>query len=303
MLDSALWVAILSGLGGMFGWGLADLFAKKTSDSIGEVSVLTLSHLLGTGSVVIGVLLYVFYTGAPVYVPTTTEILYLPLFGAVQACVYFLLYRAMRIGKASVVSPIFSAYSILIVLFAALIFGEVVSPVMYILLACIMAGMLCLSADAHSVGRGLLTFSEKGLPEVLASTVLAALGLLFWDRFVSGGDWLALTLYAYMFRTLAICIGVYVLGGRVRYTHARSMWLYLVCIGTCEIGAYLAVSWGYGATTYTAVVAILSGVFAIPTLVGAQLWLHEKITARQMVGIAVLLVSAFFVCLVSGASH
>ena len=38
MSDQAL--AIFAGLGGMFGWGLADFFAKRVIDSIGELKTL-----------------------------------------------------------------------------------------------------------------------------------------------------------------------------------------------------------------------------------------------------------------------
>jgi len=33
-MQTELLIAIIAGLGGMFGWGLADFFAKKTIDSI-----------------------------------------------------------------------------------------------------------------------------------------------------------------------------------------------------------------------------------------------------------------------------
>jgi len=42
-MQQELLIAVLAGLGGMFGWGFADFFAKKTIDEIGSVASLVCS--------------------------------------------------------------------------------------------------------------------------------------------------------------------------------------------------------------------------------------------------------------------
>ena len=43
-----LFLAILAGLCGMFGWGFADFCAKKTIDEIGDMATLAWGHIFGT---------------------------------------------------------------------------------------------------------------------------------------------------------------------------------------------------------------------------------------------------------------
>jgi drug/metabolite transporter (DMT)-like permease len=68
------------------------------------------------------------------------------------------------------------------------------------------------------------------------------------------------------------------------------VWKFLVLIGACEIVAYLAISYGYSATSLTSVVAILSGAFSLPVIVLARMFLNEHPTRVQTMGsIAVIL--------------
>ncbi len=47
-MNDSLLVAALAGLGGMAGWGMADFFAKKTIDRVGDITSLVWAHLFGT---------------------------------------------------------------------------------------------------------------------------------------------------------------------------------------------------------------------------------------------------------------
>ncbi len=47
-MNQELLIAVLAGLGGMLGWGLADFFAKKTIDEVGDVVSLVWAHIFGT---------------------------------------------------------------------------------------------------------------------------------------------------------------------------------------------------------------------------------------------------------------
>jgi drug/metabolite transporter (DMT)-like permease len=50
----------------------------------------------------------------------------------------------------------------------------------------------------------------------------------------------------------------------------------LALIGACEVIAYATISWGYGATPHTSIVALVSGAFSLPTIVLARLVLKER---------------------------
>ena len=47
-MPNELLIALVAGFGGMFGWGLADFFAKKTIDELGDVMTLAWAGGFGT---------------------------------------------------------------------------------------------------------------------------------------------------------------------------------------------------------------------------------------------------------------
>jgi drug/metabolite transporter (DMT)-like permease len=209
-------------------------------------------------------------------------------FGALQAAVYLLVYQGFSKGQLAVLNPIFASYSGFTALLSILVFGEAVTGHLMLALAVIFGGVFLLNVDIAALRERRLNFIRvPGFGDVAAATVLAALWTILWDQFVHGHDWLvyAAGMYFFMTVTLFIYAGVRRIGLRV--TKPR-VWPYLVLIGLCETIAYLAISWGYGATPYTSVVALLSGAFSLPTILLARLFLKERTTQLQALASAII---------------
>ncbi len=283
-------LAVLAGLGGMLGWGLADFFAKKTIDLIGDVQTLLLAHLFGAGAYLLVVAIRAAASHSvslPIDLPTW---LGLAFFGTLQAAVYLLVYRGFGKGQLAVLNPIFASFSGLTALLSIFAFGEVVSGHMALALALLFAGILLINLDVGAQREAQLRFARvPGFPEVAAATLLAAVWTILWDRFVHGHDWLVYAAGMYVFMTLALV--AYVLVRRVRVPMPKgSVWIWLALIGLCETGAYLAISLGYGATPHVSVVALLSGAFSLPTIFLARVFLKERTTGLQAVASLIILV-------------
>src|SRR5437763_781229 len=99
-MHQELLIAVLAGLGGMLGWGLADFFAKKTIDDIGSVASLAWAHIFGT--LIIGAFAVYQMTilGKNFTVPhdpaTWGGLIF---FGVLQAIVYLLVYIGFSKGQ------------------------------------------------------------------------------------------------------------------------------------------------------------------------------------------------------------
>src|SRR4051812_19318727 len=105
MSDTALAIAVLAGLGGMIGWGLADFFAKKTIDTIGDVTSLVWAHICGTALFAV-IVAYQLLAGHPVVLPQApSEWVGLLFFGVLQGLVYLLVYRGFGKGQVAVLNP------------------------------------------------------------------------------------------------------------------------------------------------------------------------------------------------------
>lgn len=160
-------------------------------------------------------------------------------------------------------------------------FGEVITGHAVFALATIFGGVLLLNADSQALLERRLGFVRvPGFPEIALATFLAAIWTLLWGRFINGRDPITYAALMYFFMTVTLML--YALVTEVSLSVSRpAVWLFLALIGLCETGAYLAISWGYAATTHLSIIALLSGAFSLPTIVLARIFLKERTTLLQ----------------------
>src|SRR5258708_6537523 len=112
MMHQQLLIAILSGLVAMFGWGFADLFAKKTIDEVGSIISLVWAHIFGTVALILIVLFRVVIIGGMISIPSNPNVWAgLLFFGILQMIIYLLVYQGFSKGQLAILSPIFASYS------------------------------------------------------------------------------------------------------------------------------------------------------------------------------------------------
>jgi len=122
-----------------------------------------------------------------------------------------------------------------------------------------------------------------GFKEVVLATLFASFWTLFWGKFVNDQDWLSYALFMYIFMTFAIL--ALVKFKKINLSIRQpNIWKFLIFIGLCETIAYLAISFGYSATSRISVIALLSGAFSLPVIVLARIFLKEKISLVQTIG-------------------
>lgn len=289
-------VAVLAGLGGMLGWGFADLFAKKTIDAIGDITTLVVAHIFGTGFVIIVALYEVVIGHSSILIPNNPAIwLGFLFFGILQALVYLLVYIGFGKGQVAVLNPIFSSFSGVVALIALVFLGEVVGTGVLVGLVITFGGVLLMNVDFAALRSRKLSFIKiPGFLEIAVATVLAAVWTLGWNSFVHGADWFSYMFWMYLAMTVTLLVYAFVRGVSLRVTE-RGAWKYLALIGLFEMGAYIAISWGYGVTGAIAIVAVLSGAFSLPTIIGARLWLKEHTTTLQLWGSICILIGVVLI--------
>lgn len=284
-MSSDLFIAVLAGLGGMFGWGLADLFAKKTIDRIGDVQSLAWAGVFGaaTFGLTAGYQTVIRDTAFTVPGDVLTWLL-LAFFGILQAAVYLFAYKGFGKGQVALLNPIFASFSGLVVLISIFVLGETLDSARLAAVAIIFVGVIALSLDLPAFGARRIAFTRvPGFNEVVIAAILAALWTILWSLFVDGKDAIAYAFWMFMFMTLAVFLWALVQKLPMR-VDSRSTWLFLALIGVSETIAYIAITLGYGATDQTSVVAVLSGGFSLPTIILAHYYLGERITKLQWIG-------------------
>lgn len=298
-MPSELLIAILAGLGGMLGWGLADFFAKKTIDKIGDVQSLAWAGVFGCGVFALAALYQIFINGSSLTIPQDALTwLLLAFFGVLQAAVYLFAYKGFGKGQVALLNPVFASFSGIVALVSILFLGEPTSGLRILILLIIFGGVILMSIDAEALRARRIAFTHvPGFREILIATVLAAAWTVLWYLFVNGKDWVAYALYMFVFMTIAVF--VFAWGKRLSLrVGGGNIWLFIALIGISETIAYLAITLGYGATSLTSVVAVLSGGFSLPTIVLAYIFLRERITAIQWVGCVLIVAGVMILPLV-----
>jgi drug/metabolite transporter (DMT)-like permease len=298
-MNHEFFIALLAGLGGMLGWGISDLFAKKTIDAIGDVKTLVLAHFFGSALVILAIIYRLFVTHGTVALPSTQiGWLSIALFGVVQAVVYILLYVGFGKGQIAVLNPIFSSFSGIVAIISILFLGEHAPPLLLGGLAFVFGGIMLMNVDINALrNKSFVLTQVPGFTYIAFGTMLAAVWTLGWNSVVHDKDWLAYGASMYLCMTIALVLYAYAtqLSLSVPY---RWAWKYLAVIGVFEAGAYLAISGGYALTNATAVVAVLSGAFSLPTIIGARVWLNEHTTRLQLWGSLIIVLGVIIIALV-----
>lgn len=288
-----LTIAILCGLAGMMGWGTSDFYAKKVIAQIGSLKTAIGLQIFG-GAALIAIF---FARGGAVPALTAPDLIKLAGLALLNAAGYLLLYSALEKGTLSIISPIAASSCGISALVCFFFFNESMSPQKVTGIAFIFAGILATSIDFKEIrsywGTGLL---GKGVLEALGVMIVMGLWFPLWSFFMKGKDLL------FWSTALKIGMGILMLG----YFYARSgskelipsyraVGPIIVVIALIDVAAYLAVSYGFYATSnLTSLITILAHAYSIPTLILAYLLLNERITTPQQGGIAMILFGIFF---------
>jgi drug/metabolite transporter (DMT)-like permease len=274
-------LASLLALGGALSWGVGDFVAGLAARRIAVLTVLGLSQAIGLA----GVLLWVLLASDPF--PGVPELFPAALAGVAGAIGLGALYRGLAVGAMGIVAPI-SAASPLVPLAVDAGRGVVPDPLQVLGVVLVLAGIVTLSRDPGSGGQRIA--AGAGL------AVVAALGFgLFVVGLDAGADesapWAVVAARSASV-TLAVAAAVFVT--RTSLRPPRALLPMLVGVGVFDTGANVLVAF---ATTKGAagIVAVLSALYPVVTVVLARLVLGEQLSVSRRVGGAVALAGAALV--------
>ena len=271
--------AVLLGIAAALSWGLADFAARFTGRAVGP----TLATLAMLATSAAAVSLYMGWHSVPV--EWSGASLALPaVSGLGIAAATLLLYFALSTGPITIVSPIAGSYPALIVAFEV-VTGFRPSIVQWLTMAATLAGVVVVArAGAH--------FSEddRFTPRALRQATLAAMGACFMfalgviagqqavpDQGELGTLWISRMV------AMLLLVGV-ALTRRDRPAFAWRWLPLLTAQGLLDAGAYLALFAG-SAGDSAAIVAVVSSAFGVVTTLLGRMFLRERITGLQWLGI------------------
>lgn len=283
---------LLGGLGAMFGWGFSDFFAKQSVAKLSPVAVLFWVQVLGL------IPLFLF-TGAHF----DLQLRSLDSWGALVAFAltdtvgYLLFYKALKVGKLSLVGPVFASYAAGAVLVTAVFERMVPDLVTSVLLGVMFVGIVLTSIELQSQTKKQKKATTRGV-------VLAGLGaLLFsfwypmWDLFVSreGGS---LDLVFFLRIGVSLLLFAWLVVTReLKLFVSKNRWsmVGLAIAGLGDACAYYALSIGYELGSNPNITTMFGSAYSLPTLFLARFILRERLNRFQYIGVVLLLVGVMLI--------
>ena len=284
-MSQELVIAILGGLGAAFGWGLSEFFAKKAVDKVGETTLMFWGMMFG----IIPALGY-FLMNLEAVSLTAYSLAALVLFGVFYTAAYLFHFRALEKGQVSIISPLTASYAAFTVLVSSLLFKEIITPFRWISLGLVFLGVIAISIDLSSLKK--LSFKKKdlakGIPQSLMAVAIFAFWYPLWDSFIESRNWIGLLVGLRLVQILTVYVLAKIQKVSLRVKEPQA-WGLLAAMGLLDGIGYVSFTWGFSATKMTSVVAMLSAIFPLPAIILARMFLKDKISKIQLIGVLIIL--------------
>jgi transporter family protein len=272
-------LSILSGIIGMFGWGIYDFLGGVFAKQIGSFKSLFWSQLAGLISVLL--LAFVFTTSHKIPV---LLIILLPIAAIIYSAGYLFFFKGFEIGNVSIVAATMNLWAVFTMLFAFIFMGQRLSTIQTFGVVMIISGVTLASVN-WSDGRNQKFQFSSGVKEAvlgafffgifwnISEIISEEVGWLLTTLLVKFGIVVFLLIFSFLTKRE---IGLKEISTKTKYT--------VVFMGMIEAGAVAVVN--YGLTIGDAIlVTPIASALSIVTITLAIIFLKDKVTKFQGLGI------------------
>ncbi len=272
-------LSILTGIGGMFGWGIYDFLGGVYAKQIGPFKSLFWSQLAG----LIFAFLLIFVFTISLNVPILIIIL-LPIAAIVYSAGYLFFFKGFEIGNVSIVAATMNLWAVFTMLFAFIFMGQRLSTLQSVGVFMIISGVTIAALNWSDIRNNRFQLSS-GVKE----TVIGAFFFgVFWNisEIISEElGWLLTTLFVKFGIVLFLLIFTFLTKQELDLSTATTKTKSIVVLmGIIEAGAVAIVN--YGLTIGDAIlITPIASALSIVTITLAIIFLKDKVTKLQVFGI------------------
>jgi transporter family protein len=273
-------LSILTGIGGMFGWGLYDFLGGVYAKQIGPFRSFFWSQLAGLASAIVLTFVLATSLSVPVLV-----IMLLPIAAILYSAGYLFFFKGLEMGNVSIVAATMNLWAVFTMLFAFIFLGQRLSAIQSLGVLLILSGVTLASTDWSSVRHQGFRLSS-GVKE-------AVLGAFFFGVFWNLSEvisesigWLLTTLFVKLGIVLSVLLFSLLMRRELDIARATTRTkCMIVVMGVVEAGAVAAVN--YGLTIGDAIlITPIASALSIVTISLAIVILKDKVTKLQGLGMA-----------------
>ena len=277
-------LSILSGIVGMFGWGIYDFLGGVFAKQIGPFKSFFWSQLAG----LISALLLAFVFATSINVPILVIILF-PIAAIVYSAGYMIFFKGFEIGNVSIVAATMNLWAVFTMLFAFTFMGQRLSTIQTLGVLMIISGVTLASINWSDIRNQRFQLSSGVKEAVLGAfffgifwniseIISEKVGWLLTTLLVKFGIVIFLLIFSFLVKRE---IGLKETAAKIKYT--------VVLMGIIEAGAVAVVN--YGLTIGDAIlITPIASALSIVTITLAVIFLKDKVTKLQGLGIIIAVV-------------
>jgi drug/metabolite transporter (DMT)-like permease len=278
-------ISVLSGLGGMFGWGTSDFFASQASEKVGHFKTLLWSQIAGI--IVIGVVFLLLF---PSISFSPIVLIVAIVAGVGYALGYLLFYDGFEIGNISVVSAVVQIQNIFIILIGYFLFRERVTYQQISGIILLLIGATIISIDFKELFNKKISLF-KGVRETFFAAIM--FGVIYWPLnkyVVENSHWLSASLIIKIVAVITILFIAFIRKQKIGLNKTSKKTKFMVAlIGILEAIAILSISFGSSIGDIIIIAPISASLIAV-TVGLAVIFLKEKLSKVQLAGIVMVLI-------------
>lgn len=274
-------IGIICGVLAMLGWGIGEATAKLAVAKTSEfVSYFWVEVVVASVFVLVGIA-----RGAHLLLIGPYVLTFALVIAGTYTLAYIFSYRAYRVGKLAIVSPILCSYGMLSSLLAAIFLHQQVTPLQLIAISLIIGATIALSLDIPALRQGDLKMT-RGVKEALVAFVFFGVNSVFLDYISERADIHLLNMLISLLSLMLVAAYLLVRNVSVRLTKVdRTGKLYLLATGILTLGANYFFIYGYSVGD-SIVIAPLGAASGTVTALISLIFFREKLTKLQLLAVA-----------------
>ena len=282
---------LLGGLAAL-GWGIADCVAAVFSKRLGVLRTIVGVHLVS-----IPVAAVYFFAVSDISIVSLTHWAVLLLISAVSFIVYIVFYKALQVGPVAVVSPIVSAYAVVVIVLAFIFTGERLSVMQGVAVSASVGGIVLASVSLRS---GMRLREVVGFGALLGFVAMVGIGVWQFGVGILSRD-IGWFLPIFLGRVITFGMFVPLVAVRREWPWQRlsaPLLVGVVVVGITETGGLFAFARG-AEIGVISIVAAASITYPIIPILGGLIVFKEELGFTQYVGLAVALAALLVLALSS----
>ncbi len=281
-------IGIIMGLVCMLCFGITDLLVKKATK---KVDPITFGALRTFFSAII--ILFVNIIFFEIRMPHKITWVYIVIFGIIGAYAYFMLFKGMKHGMISIVSPIANSSAIITVILSAIFLHEILDFKTYVVISFIIIGIILVSFKYKDIIHIDPGKSKRGVRYALATFFCWGF-IFFLYRYINSDVGPVLTGF-YTESMIFISFLPFFRAKKLKKVN-KSGWGYILL--TSILVAIAVTSFNIGMVhALLSIIAPVSSASAMIAVILGMVVLKEKISMNQKLGIIMIVINIIILSL------